>query len=75
MPAPAARALKAPSSPSNHAKGKNRFFTSTALARQLVAEGRATADELAEVAAAWRAWAADADGWFSVLHGEVLVRA
>ena len=50
-------------------------ITSTALAHQLVAEGRATADELAEVAAAWRAWAADADGWFSVLHGEVLVRA
>jgi SAM-dependent methyltransferase len=49
-------------------------ITSTALARQLVAEGRATPDELAEVAAAWRRWAADRDGWFSVLHGEVLVR-
>jgi SAM-dependent methyltransferase len=50
-------------------------ITATALARQLVGERRATEDELAEVAAAWRRWAADPDGWFSVLHGEVLVRA
>lgn len=49
-------------------------LTSTALARQLVDEGRATTDELATVAAAWRGWATDPDGWFSVLHGEVLVR-
>lgn len=50
-------------------------ITGTALARQLVAEGLAEVDELEEVAAAWRAWAAHPDGWFSVLHGEVLVRA
>ena len=24
---------------------------------------------------AWRAWAAEPDGWFSVLHGEILCRA
>ena len=50
-------------------------ITSTALARQLVAEGRAGESDLAEVAEAWRSWADDPDGWFSVLHGEVLVRA
>ena len=50
-------------------------ITTTALARQLVDEGRASVQELAEVAAAWRAWAVHPDGWFSVLHGEVLVRA
>ena len=49
-------------------------ITTTSLARQLVDQGRATTDELAEVAGAWRTWAADPDGWFSVLHGEVLVR-
>lgn len=48
--------------------------TSTALARQLVDEGRASSDELADVADAWRQWAQDPDGWFSVLHGEVLIR-
>lgn len=50
-------------------------LTATALARQLVEEGRATPEELAGVADAWRAWAAHPDGWFSVLHGEVLLRA
>lgn len=49
-------------------------ITTTALARQLVDEGRASADELADVAGAWRRWAADPDGWFSVLHGEILIR-
>ena len=49
--------------------------TGTSLARQLVGQGLATEDELAEVADAWRVWAAHPDGWFSVLHGEVLVRA
>lgn len=49
--------------------------TDTALARQLLDEGRASRDELAEVADAWRRWAGDPDGWFSVLHGEILIRA
>jgi SAM-dependent methyltransferase len=47
--------------------------TSTALADQLVREGRANADDLAAVAAAWRAWAADDDGWISIPHGELLI--
>jgi SAM-dependent methyltransferase len=50
-------------------------LTSTALARQLVDEGRATTRELVAVAAAWRAWAEHPDGWFSVLHGEVVITA
>ena len=44
----------------------------SALAEQAVERGIATAAELAEVAAGWRRWAAHDDGWFSVLHGEVL---
>lgn len=47
----------------------------SAIAKQLVESGRATQDELAELSDAWRAWAAEPDGWFSVLHGEILCRA
>jgi len=46
----------------------------SALTDQLVRERRATADELEAISAAWRQWAGDPDGWFSVHHGEVLVR-
>jgi SAM-dependent methyltransferase len=45
----------------------------SALAEQLLREARATPEELAEVARAWRTWAADRDGWISVPHGELLV--
>jgi SAM-dependent methyltransferase len=42
------------------------------LARQLRRDGTADEAELAAISAAWRAWAADDDGWFSLLHGEIL---
>lgn len=47
---------------------------SSALATQLVEESRASQAELEWISAGWRQWAADHDGWFSVLHGEILVR-
>ena len=31
-------------------------------------------DELAALGAAWRAWAADPDGVFTIVHGEILAR-
>ncbi|RKS73998.1 ubiquinone/menaquinone biosynthesis C-methylase UbiE [Motilibacter peucedani] len=46
----------------------------SAMTEQLLAEGTPQS-VLDEVSAAWRAWAAEADGWFSLLHGEVLARA
>jgi len=46
--------------------------TSSRLADQLRADGAATDGVLAGFAAGWRRWAAEPDGWFAVLHGEVL---
>ena len=44
------------------------------FAEQAVAYGYADADELAAMADAWRDWAAHPDGYFAVLHAEVLAR-
>lgn len=44
------------------------------IAGEAVARGLATADELPELAAGWRTWAEAEDGWFAVLHGELLCR-
>jgi SAM-dependent methyltransferase len=45
------------------------------LARQAVDRGFATVEELTEIAAGWRRWAHQDDGWFSVLHGEFIAPA
>lgn len=47
----------------------------SALARQLVESGMATAIELEGISSAWRRWAAATDGWLSIPHGEILCRA
>ncbi len=44
----------------------------SAFAAQAQHRGLSTAAELAELSAAWHAWAAHPDAWFAVLHGEVL---
>jgi hypothetical protein len=44
-------------------------------ARRVVAYGMSTVGQLAAIAAAWREWAADPDGVFVVVHGEVTARA
>jgi hypothetical protein len=49
--------------------------TQSAFAEQTIERGLATRAELDELARAWHAWAAEPDGWFAVLHGEVLCRA
>ncbi|MBD3931266.1 methyltransferase domain-containing protein [Streptomyces chumphonensis] len=43
-------------------------------ARLAVEGGHATTERLARIAAAWRAWGADPDAWFGVLHGQLLCR-
>jgi SAM-dependent methyltransferase len=42
------------------------------FADQAVTRGLATREELDGIAAAFRAWAVDDDGWFVVVHGEIL---
>jgi ubiquinone/menaquinone biosynthesis C-methylase UbiE len=46
----------------------------SAFATHAVDGGHASADDLAELAAAWRDWATHDDAWFVVIHGEVLAR-
>jgi ubiquinone/menaquinone biosynthesis C-methylase UbiE len=46
----------------------------SAFGDQAVQYGLATREELAEIAAAFRQWAAAPDAFFAVLHGEVLAR-
>ena len=46
--------------------------TQSSLADQLLARGIVTRGQLSAFAAAWRRWAVAPDGWFAVLHGEVI---
>lgn len=48
---------------------------SSGLAEQAVAYGAADTDQLEEMAYAWRRWAGAEDGWFVVVHGEVVIEA
>jgi len=47
----------------------------SSFAENATVGGHATAGDLARVADGWRAWAADPDGWFAIIHGEILCRA
>ncbi|MBP2705095.1 methyltransferase domain-containing protein [Microbispora sp. RL4-1S] len=46
----------------------------SSYARLAVDGGHATQADLERIAGAWREWGARDDGWFSVLHGEILCR-
>jgi ubiquinone/menaquinone biosynthesis C-methylase UbiE len=48
--------------------------TASAFAEQAVAYGLASTAELEEMAAAWRTWSEQPDGWFALIHGEILAR-
>ncbi|MFF8785707.1 class I SAM-dependent methyltransferase [Streptomyces sp. NPDC015125] len=47
---------------------------SSSYARIAVDGGHATREQLDRIAQAWRAWGAEEDGWFGILHGEILCR-
>ena len=44
------------------------------LATTALRTSAATEDDLRRISAGWRAWAANPDGWLSLLHGEVIAR-
>jgi hypothetical protein len=46
----------------------------SALAEQAVSYGYATRADLKRMSEAWREWGQAEDGWFAVLHGEILAR-
>ncbi|MEV6103930.1 methyltransferase domain-containing protein [Streptomyces sp. NPDC051940] len=48
--------------------------TASSYAGIAVGGGHTTAEALERIAAAWRTWGEARDGWFSVLHGEILCR-
>lgn len=50
-------------------------ITESAVATQAVEIGAATRDQLQAMADAWNRWAAEPDGWYAVLHGEILAGA
>ncbi len=45
------------------------------FARQALEKGLATEGRLREISEAWLAWGEEEDGWFAILHGEVLCYA
>jgi SAM-dependent methyltransferase len=49
-------------------------MTHSALGARAVELGLAPRDGLEQMAAAWHRWAEHPDGWFAVLHGEILCR-
>ena len=49
-------------------------ITGSAISGQLLTSGLASRADLEAIAAAWREWAADPDGWISLLHGELLIQ-
>jgi len=46
----------------------------SSFAETALAGGHGTVEDLERIAAGWRAWAADEDGWFLVPNGEILCR-
>jgi len=46
----------------------------SAMAGQAIAAGLSDVDELEDISRGWLDWAARGDGWFAILHGEILCR-
>jgi hypothetical protein len=46
----------------------------SAITRTAIDSGAATAADLERISRGWTAWSQRPDGWFSVLHGELICR-
>jgi hypothetical protein len=46
----------------------------SAVAERAVSAGHATRERVERVYAGWKEWAAAEDGWFAVIHGEIICR-
>jgi len=44
------------------------------IADQAVQSGLASVDDLARMSEAWRTWSEAGDGWFAIMHGEIVCR-
>lgn len=49
-------------------------IVNSAIAGELIDAGLASEADLTEISQGWRTWAEAPDGWFSVLHGELICR-
>jgi ubiquinone/menaquinone biosynthesis C-methylase UbiE len=49
-------------------------IVASSFARSAIERGHTDEDGLAKVAQAWRDWGKEEDGWFAVLHSEILCR-
>ncbi|MDP9799034.1 ubiquinone/menaquinone biosynthesis C-methylase UbiE [Catenuloplanes nepalensis] len=47
-------------------------ITESAMAHQILTAGTATEADLHRLATGWRHWSESPDGWFAILHGEIL---
>jgi SAM-dependent methyltransferase len=47
-------------------------FTESSMASQLLDHGIASAADLHSFAGAWRRWSTSPDGWFALIHGEIV---
>lgn len=46
--------------------------TKSFYAQHAINKGHATQDDLNRIAQAWQQWGTEEDGWFAILHGEIL---
>ncbi|GJJ12944.1 hypothetical protein Clacol_007191 [Clathrus columnatus] len=49
-------------------------IVASSFAKNAIDANIATQEDLESYAKAWRTWAADEDGWFSMIHGEIICR-